>query len=241
MLSRGIRIFILIIVYLLLLFLILMIVDRFILPSMTSGQATISVPNVIGLNENTAKKQIQNKKLIFEIDKKIFNDKVPEGAIISQVPLPRSLVKEGRFIYVTISKGKELVSVPFIQGQTSRNAKLNLMKVGLEVGKIDYDFNENVDKDVIIHQSVSPGKKIQYGSKVNIVISKGPEIQLKVPMLIGLTEFEAVALINESGLTLEHTEYRRDNTFYPNFVIDQIPPAGTIASPNTTIKIIVTE
>jgi serine/threonine-protein kinase len=218
-----------------------MMVDRFILPSMTSGQATISVPNVIGLSEQNAQKQIQNRNLTFEIDKRLYSDKIPEGAIISQVPLPKSFVKEGRFIYVTISKGKELVRVPHIEGQISRNAKLNLMKIGLEIGKIDYDFSETIGKDTIIQQSIPAGQKIPYGSQINIVVSKGSEVQLKIPMLVGLPEFEAVTLINESGLILGSIEYRHDNTFYPNIVIDQIPPPGTIANPNTAIKIIVTE
>jgi len=241
MLSRGTRILILIVVYILFLFLALVVIDKLVLPSMTSGQATINVPNVIGQSEQIARRQIQSKNLTFEIDKKLYSDKVPEGCIISQIPLPKSLVKEGRFVYVTVSKGKELVKVPYITGQTSRNAKLNLMKVGLEVGKIEYIFSETVGKDTIIKQSISAGKEVPFGNQINIVVSKGTEIQLKVPMLIGLSELEAISLLNESGLSLGQSEIRKDNTFMPNYVIDQIPPPGTIAGPNTIIKIIVAE
>ena len=111
----------------------------------------------------------------------------------------------------------------------------------LEIGKVDYDFSETVGKDTIIQQSISAGKKIPYGSQINIVVSKGSEVQLKVPMLIGLLQDEATVLINELGLTLGNIEYRRDNTYFPNIVIEQQPPPGTIATPQTTIKIIVTE
>ena len=241
MLSRGTRIFIVTFVYLLLLFLVLMVIDKFVLPAMTSGQATISVPNIIGLSIESAKKQIAMNNLTFEIEKRIYNDKIPEGAIVSQIPSQKSLVKQGRCVYVTVSKGKELVAVPYIKGQVSRNAKLNLMKVGLEIGKIDYEFNDNVGKDTIISQSIIPGKKIPYGSQVNLVISKGAEKQLKVPMLIGLTKYEAIRLIEEIELELENIEYVRDNTYFPNIVIDQVPPPGTIATPQTTIRIIITE
>ncbi len=241
MLSRGTRIFIVAFVYLLLLFLVLMVIDRFVLPAMTAGQATISVPNVIGLNIENAKKQIAINNLTFEIEKKIYNDKVPEGAVISQIPLPKSLVKQGRFVYLTVSKGKELVSVPYLKGQASRNAKLNLMKAGLEVGKIDYEFNDDVGKDTIISQSIAPAKKIPYGSQVNLLVSKGPEKQLKVPMLIGLPKNEAIRLIEELELGLGSIEYIKDNTYFPNIVIEQVPPPGTIATPQTTIKIVITE
>ena len=241
MLSRGIRIFIVVFVYFLLLFLVLITIDKFVLPAMTSGQATIRVPNIIGLDVEKAKKQVANNNLAFEIERKIYSDKVIEGAIISQIPSPKSLVKQGRFVYVTVSKGKELVAVPYIKGQVSRNAKLNLMKVGLEVGKIDYQFSDDVGKDTIISQSISPGKKISYGSQVNLVISKGPEKQLKVPMLIGLQKYEAIRLIEEAELELQNIEYIKDNTYFPNIVIEQIPPPGTIATPQTTIKIIITE
>ena len=241
MLSRETRIFIVVALYLLTLFLVLMVIDRFILPSMTSGQATIRVPNVIGEPEDKARKQIQSRNLTFEIDKRLYSDKIPEGSIISQVPLPRSLVKEKRFVYVTVSKGRELVKVPYITGQSSRNAKLNLMKLGLEIGKIDYEFSDVVGKDTIIRQSISAGKNVPFGSQVNIIISKGAEFQLKVPMLIGLSEYEAVSLINESGLTLENIEYRQDNTYFSNVVIEQIPSPGTTATPQTIIKIVIAE
>jgi serine/threonine-protein kinase len=208
---------------------------------MTSGRATIIVPNVIGQDVNNARKHIENRELTFEIEKELYSDKVPEGSVISQIPLPKSFVKEGRFIYVTVSKGKELVSVPYINGQVIRNAKLNLMKVGLELGEVNYEFSESVGKDTIIYQSFSAGSKIPYGSQVSIIVSKGSELQLKVPMLIGLSEQEALDLISESGLLLGHTEYRQDNTFVPNIVIDQIPPPGTISGPQTTIRIVVSE
>jgi len=241
MLSKATRIFILIVVYLLLLFFVFLIIDNIVLPSMTSGQATIPVPNVVGIDIAAAKKEVLRRELVFEIDKEVYNDKVPTGKIISQVPLPKSLVKKGRFIYVNVSKGKELVVVPYIKGIISRNAKLKLMKEGLELGVVDYEFSEDIGKDIIIYQSKKPGEKIPYGSYVNIVVSKGSEVQLKVPTLIGLSEYEAIYILNELGLNLDRKEYKRDNTFVPDIVIEQIPPPGTIANQQTIIKIIVSE
>ena len=160
MIGKGIRISILTVVYLLLLALVLILIDNFVLPSMTSGQATISVPYVVGKNVEFAKKEIIKRNLKFEIDKEQYSDKIPAGTIISQIPSSKSLVKKGRFIYVTVSKGEELVIVPYIKGQVSRNAKINLMKVGLDIGNIDYKFSETVGKDTILLQSIPSNLKV---------------------------------------------------------------------------------
>jgi serine/threonine-protein kinase len=215
-------------------------IDRVFLPNIVSGSATIEVPKITGMKFDDAQKIINSKGLDIEIAKEVYNESLPAGSVVTQVPVAESVVKKGRYIFVTISKGKELVKVPYIMGLLQRTAKINLMQSGFELGNITYDFSENVGKDMIISQSHKPGARIPYGEKINIVISKGSEKQIKIPSLIGLSLSEATKLLNESDLIF-NVSYRPDGTFLPDIVIEQSPNPGEIATSETTINITVTK
>jgi len=188
-----------------------------------------------------AQQLIRSKDLTIEIAKEVYSDRIPQGSIVSQIPTPNSIVKKGRCVYVTLSKGKELVSVPFLKGLNSRTAKINLMKAGLELGDTKFDFHDNIGKDTIISQSQTPGSKVTYGTLINIVVSKGSEKQIKIPYLIGLTYIEATTLVNESGLTIGNITYQTDRTYISDVIISQSPKSGEIVGPDTQINLIMTK
>ena len=223
----------------LLIYLVYLAIDRMILPNIVSGAATIEVPKVTGMSYNLAQQLIREKGLAIEVAKEVYNESLPAGAVVTQVPVSESVVKAGRCIFVTISKGKELVAVPYIMGLMPRAAKINLMKSGFEVGDVTHEFNDNIAKDVIISQSHKPGAKIPYGEKINIIISKGPEKQIKIPLLVGLSLAEATILLSESGLTLRGVQYTPDGTYLPDIVIDQSHNPGEIVTPETIITVTV--
>jgi serine/threonine-protein kinase len=216
-------------------------VDRAFLPSITSGTAAIEVPKVIGMQLDAAQKAIINRGLRIEVAKEVYNESVPLGSVVTQVPVAKSIVKEGRYIFVTISKGKELIAVPHIVGLNQRTAKINLMRVGLELGNTTYDFSDDIGKDTIISQSSKPGAKLPYGEYVHIVISKGSEKQIKIPSLIGLTLTEAMQLLKESDLILGTVEHKPDGTFLPDIVIKQFPLSGEIVQPESTVNVTITK
>jgi serine/threonine-protein kinase len=218
-----------------------LLVDRVILPEITSGEATISVPNVSGKSLDAAKLTIESKGLKIEVAKEVYSVDVRTGQIVNQLPASGSIVKKGRSIYVTVSKGKELVPVPYITGLLLRTAKINLMKAGLDIGDVTYDYSESIGKDTIISQSISPTTKVPYGEHVSVVISKGTDDQSKIPSLIGLSAADAKLLIEESGFVLGTTEYKSDATYLPDVVVGQFPHPGDIAAGATVVNITITK
>ena len=238
-LSRKWRLLIVFVCYLLLLYVVYFAIDRIFLPKVTAAQSVI-VPNIIGKNFDDARKILSNSNLAIKTSKEIYSEKSPAGSIISQIPAVNSLVKTGRLVYVTVSKGKEVVIVPHIAGLSQRTAKLNLMKMGLELGNITYEFSEEMEKDIVISQSKRPGTRIPYGEYVDVVVSKGSELMIKIPYLVGSTYIEAIQIIGESGLKIGRVEYRFDGTYLPDVVIVQSPLPGEIVTPETFINIVVT-
>lgn len=232
---------IVVVFYFLLLYLVFLAIDNIVLPSITSGSATITIPKLVGNSLSDAERKIKQAGLSMEITKEVNSEKVPAGAVVTQIPAPSSVVKAGRCIYVTVSKGAEMVDMPYVKGLNMRNVRMSLLKAGLELGKTSYEFNENYGKDTIAWQSVSAGSKVAYGAFIDVVVSKGSEAQTKIPNLINLTYLEATTMLTESGLSIGDITYKVDKTYIPDLVVGQTPAAGEIVTPETKISLVLTK
>ncbi len=239
--NKKTKIIVIILCYLLGLFVCFYIIDSFVFPSITRDRDVVIVPNINGKSFGEAKRILSSYDLEIEVIKEIYSEKHKIGAVTSQLPKENSKVKSGRAIFVTISKGKELVPVPYITGLNLRNARLSLMRSGLELGEITYAFSEDVPKDMVVSQSRKPGGKIAYGEKINLVVSKGAEDQIKVPNLIGKRITEAQKLLMESNLVLGKIDFRTEETYLPELIIEQDPLQGELVDKDTPVNIIVTK
>lgn len=219
----------------------ILIFDNFVMPYAVNSNEKVKVPSIVGKDIEIANSELERANLESRVIKETYSEKYAQGFVLTQTPNPGSMVKTGRPILVTISKGKEKVSVPYLIGTNLRNARVNLMQRGLELGEITYQFNENYSKDTIFSQNKQAGSFVPYGSKVDIVISKGSELQNRIPMLIGYSMEEINAVIAESGFILGAISYRVSETYLPNTVIDQNPKPEMTAPPGTPINIVVSK
>ena len=122
--------------------LLLLIIDKWIFPALIHDKDTLIMPNVTGKSMTDAENiLIQNKLTLGKVNE-IYSETVKQGTVINQIPKVGSEVKAGRSIYLTVSKGQEMVAVPYLIGQHVRTARLSLKNKGLETGNISYEFNE---------------------------------------------------------------------------------------------------
>lgn len=239
--NKSIKFIIVIVSYLSFFLLAFWMIDSVIFPNITSDRAIVTVPDIHGQSLSQAKRTLYKYDLDIEVVKELYSGKYKSGTIVSQSPQENSQVKSGRAVFVVISKGKQLVAVPYLAGLNARRAKLSLMRTGLEIGNISYDFSDDVAKDIVISQSIEPNKKIAYGEKINLIVSKGAEHQIKIPNLIGASIMEAKKILEESNLTLGTIDYRHEETYLPELIIEQHPLPGAAVAENTPVSIIVTK
>lgn len=214
-----------------------MLFDNLIMPAVINSGEKVKVPYLIGKKLEKAKFDLEKLGLSWKITKETYSEKFPSGTIISQMPSPNLFVKSSRPILLTISKGQEKVAVPYLIGSSLRSARLALMQRGLELGNVIYDFNDLYPKDTICSQSISAGTMVPFGSKINIIISKGPINQTLIPSLIGYSFEEVKLIIEEAGFVLGSVQYKVSETYLPNTVIDQFPKPNELASPGTVINV----
>jgi len=111
----------------------------------------------------------------------VFDPDKPIGSILTQDPLPGSRVKQNRMIYLTIvSFVPEKTEVPNLKDLTLRQAQSMLESAGLRLGKLIYikSFDEDaVQQQFFQGKPISPGIKLDKGSKIDLTIGMGAKAQ----------------------------------------------------------------
>mgnify|MGYP000873451358 FL=1 len=179
-----------------------------------SNKATdnVKVPAVTGLDKDEAIKLLKEKKLNGLIVKTVNDDSVEAGKIVEQSPAANSEVKEGTNVELTVSVGKNKTIVPNLSNIDLDKVEGILSKSNLSLGKVERKYDDKVDENKIISQSVNFGEEVEKGTKIDIVVSRGKEDKkVEVPDLMGKTEAEAIKILYDSGLAVGKTEKKADN------------------------------
>lgn len=222
-------------------FLIVLIVDLVFLPSLIHNREVVKVPDVVGKDVKVAVRMLEDVGLIVSKINETNSDKIPKGIVISQTPRANMEVKQERSVYLTVSLGQELVDVPYVIGIPLRTARVNLTNKGISIGNVEYLFNDTYGADTVISQSISSSTKVNFGSSINLVVSKGPENIVKVPNLIGSNYEEALKVISEIGLVVGNISYEKHHTYIENTIINQKPEPGSTLRKSEKIDLIISK
>lgn len=214
------------------------IVDQLILPAIVGASDVVTVPPLSGKPIEQARAQLEQQGLVLVTPREQYSDKIPKGRIMSQLPYAGAQVKEGRRIYVTVSKGIETVEMPDVRGQLMRDARLSLMRLGLALGDVHYESSDSIPANRIMAQGIRPGTAVPYGASCSIVISKGATSSM-VPDVRSMSLDEATSVLIQRGFTLGNVEYRPSTAFMVNTVVDQSPAPETSVPPGTPIDLTV--
>jgi beta-lactam-binding protein with PASTA domain len=185
------------------------------LKSYTRHGDSVTVPNLIGMQIEDAIVLIEESDFNYVIVDTVFDNKYDKGAIVEQNPIPESLVKEGRKIYLKVnSKQDELISMPQLTGFTLRQVTSMMETYGLVIGNLRYipDIAVNVViKQIYKGKEIEPGEKIKKGSSIDLILGLGiSDKTTTVPSLIGMTYREASNALLDLFLNTGAVNY--DNT-----------------------------
>lgn len=140
------------------------------------GKEPVKVPKVTELTKEEAGKILEKAGISWKYGEDIYSDTVEAGVIISQSPKAGETLGAENGVVLIVSKGKELAQVPNVIGETEKKAKKSLKAAGLKVKvKEEEGYNETAAAGIVVGQSVNGGESAVPGTKVEIVISKGPK------------------------------------------------------------------
>lgn len=201
----------------------------------------LEVPTVINLSQEMAVKELEKRGLKANISRTEESDDYDKGKVMKQDPEANTEVKKGTTVNLVISAGRE-VSVPDLAGLNLTEAEEKLKELGLSIGRTSTEYSDQVEKDLIIDQNPRSATNLQAGSKVDLVISAGPEEKIEnieVPNLIGMSEEQAESLISQYGLVLRNVDYRESEDVEKGNVISQSISEGTQVAPQSQIDLVV--
>src|SRR6201982_3586999 len=93
----------------------------------------VTVPPLVGLGPAEAERAVAGLGVQISIERQYYSPQIPEGKIMSQLPLPGTKVRHGWQVRVAQSLGPTRVAIPDVTGQSEHAAELNIRRRGLEV------------------------------------------------------------------------------------------------------------
>lgn len=142
-----------------------------ILVTISSGAGEFDVPNVVGLDKDSAEAKLEECGLTpnsnFE-----YSESVANGLVISQSPEGGGKAKKGDTVSLVISRGVEPITMPNVLNKPESEARAALSALGLNVTTTS-DYSNDVPEGNVISQSVVEGKAVEKGATITLVISMG--------------------------------------------------------------------
>src|SRR5450631_4378944 len=96
----------------------------------------VAVPPLVGVTPQEAERAVAGLGLQISIERQYYSPQIPEGRIMSQLPLPGTKVRRGWQVRVAQSLGPTRVSIPDVTGQSEHAAELNIRRRGLDVASM---------------------------------------------------------------------------------------------------------
>lgn len=214
----------------------LIVVDQIALPWIVSTSETVRVPSVIGKKESSAEYVLTQLGLQVKDVRYQHSPNVEPGTVMSQLPTEGSIVKEGRRVYLTVSKGLETVTMPDLIGQTIGQARRQLARLGLQLGSVSSVVSADHPAETIAWQSVAAGSQISVDAAVNLGVSQGAS--LRMPYVVGMQIEEARATLAAIGVEIGSVTERSTRAFTAGTIIEQEPPADSAVSPAIPVRVI---
>ncbi len=137
----------------------------------SSGQAKVGVPNVIGENESAAKSALQNAGFSVSTTSQTSST-VRSGDVISQSPAGNAQAAKGSTVSLVISQGPAPLNVPNVKGDTAQQATNVLRGAGFTVAQQTKAVKKQANNGIVVSQSPGAGSSQKRGSTVTIVIGQ---------------------------------------------------------------------
>jgi len=166
--------------------------------NISKGKERIVIPSLVGLTPDVAIQKLADLGLKAGDTTEIFSALAEKGFVVGTDPKDASEVKRNSIVNILVSKGVEQVSLISYAGKGGEEALSELTDAGFDVSPA-YKFSDTILPGFVISQTPDSAAQINKGSKIVLVISKGPEF-IFVPNVISKTQNQATLDLENQGL-----------------------------------------
>ena len=163
----------------------------------------VAVPPLVGLTPAEAEKAGSGLGLQIDIERQYYSPQIPEGRIMSQVPLPGTKVRRGWQVRVAQSLGPIRVAIPDVTGQSEHAAELNILRRGLELTSTATMQVQGKDADLVLAQSPPANASQVAAPKISLLLTAPADPQAFVmPSFVGQPLGTASRTVQDEGFRL---------------------------------------
>src|SRR5712671_241815 len=187
----------------------------------------VAVPSLVGLAPAEAERAIAGMGLQIEIERQYYSPQIPEGKIMSQLPLPGTKVRRGWQVRVAQSLGPMRIAIPDVAGQSQRAAELNIRRRGLDVDSTAEIPVLIGPADQVLAQSPPANASQVAAPKISLLVSVAADPEAYVmPNFVGQP-------LGSVSRTLQDAGFRLGNVSVAAAVAtaDETSPAATGVQP----------
>ncbi|MEO5743276.1 MAG: Stk1 family PASTA domain-containing Ser/Thr kinase [Terracoccus sp.] len=167
----------------------------------SKGKERYTVPTLTGSKADTVSTSLAGRNLKPGDTTEAFSESVAAGLVISQEPGPGTSVRRDTPVSVVVSKGRQPIDVPTVNGLGIDAATAAITAAGLTAKRVDDANSDTVPAGQVITQQPAGGTLFR-GQPVEITVSKGP-VMVQVPGVVGRPVAEAEKALTDVGFTVK--------------------------------------
>jgi len=199
----------------------------------------VPVPDVTGKSLEQALDLLSGTNLGLFKESVEFDEGVPPGSILRQVPPAGLKVREGKMIRVVLSSGGKIVFVPDLVGVSLMESQNRLRSAGFVLGAVSQVYSVVTPEGAVMSQYPGAGTTAKPGAMVDLKVSRGTPAQGQTlfPNFVGRPLVDAQTWAEEQGF---YPDVRiEENTKLPEgMVLRQSPDPDTAVSSGTVITFV---
>jgi beta-lactam-binding protein with PASTA domain len=161
----------------------------------------VTIPKLVGMTPMEAERAVAVSGLEVVVERQFYSPDIPEGRIMSQVPLAGVKVRRGWAIRVAQSLGPQRIAIPDVTGQSERVAELNVRRRGLDLGSVAQVNLPDAPADQVVSQSPPAKASGVSVPKISLLVSRGPEPAAYVmPNFVGQPLGSVTLALQDAGI-----------------------------------------
>jgi len=163
----------------------------------------VAIPALVGMTPAEAERAVSGLGLQMSIERQYYSPTIPDGRIMSQLPLPGTKVRRGWEVRVARSLGPTRVTIPDVTGQSEHAAELNIRRRGLDVASEAEMEVPGIPPDQVLAQSPPANTADVLAPNIDLLVTTDSEPQAFVmPSFIGQPLGAVSQTLQDAGFKL---------------------------------------
>jgi beta-lactam-binding protein with PASTA domain len=197
----------------------------------------IRVPSLIGKTVIEAKEELSAIALTLEVTGHRYDATVPEGGIVSQLPVAGGQMKQSRAVQVIVSQGDRRNPVPNLLGSSLRSARMMVASAGYEIATVSSISLPGVEREEVIQQYPTPESKEVVSSKIDVLVARPSSVRFLMPDLTGKNIAVVTAFLERGGFKVTSPVYRSYRNADRGIVVKQYPEPGYVINAGDPVSL----